>query len=122
MNNFALTYNPFSLTPSAGQIDNHVKINRAIEQYYQPYPGTYLLKSKESVFTLNETIKGFFEHSSYMLIHYDASYANGRLPQEIWDWINFGFVPVAPALPPAPSYDPIIDALRNLGAPPSPPK
>lgn len=100
MNNFILTYNPFSVSPTAGQLLNHVQVNRFISQYYQPYAGTYLLKSDQSLSVVNESVAGLFEGSSYMLVHYAAGLSSGALPKEIWAWINFGSVPVPP--PPSP--------------------
>lgn len=113
MANFSLTFNPFTLFPSSGQILNHVKINRFITQYYQPLPGQYLLKSDQSAYILNDSFKGLFESTAYMLIQFDSRLTSGSLPQEIWNWINFGEVP--PPLPVPSALGGLIDAGRRAG-------
>ncbi|RYG98291.1 MAG: hypothetical protein EON58_07560 [Alphaproteobacteria bacterium] len=102
MNNFVLSYHPFTVNPSAGQVLNHVKINRHIAQYYAPFPGTYLLKSASTAYELNDSLKGFFEVGSYLLIRFESYWASGQLPQDIWNWINSGSIPLPPPVTPSP--------------------
>lgn len=99
MNSFILTYDALAANPTFGQILNHVQVNRNISQYYQPYVGSYLLKSEQSLGVLNESIKGLFDQSPFMLTQYKSDMTMGALPIEIWNWLNLGSVPQVPANP-----------------------
>ncbi len=101
MNNFILTYNPFGPFPGEARLLNHVQINRYIEQYYQPYPGTYIFKSNEGVSKLNDSFRGLFEVTPYMVVMFTPTLAGGVLSNEAWNWINTGWVPPIPPAPPA---------------------
>ena len=101
MNNFILTYNPFGPFPGEARLLNHVQINRYVDQYYQPYLGTYILKSKEIVSTLNNSFRGLFQDTPYMIVMFAPTLAGGALSNEAWNWINTGWVPPIPPLPPA---------------------
>lgn len=115
MNNFILTYSPFLVSPTHGQVLNHVKFNRLVHSSYQPYAGTYLLKSDESAYALNESFRGFFEQTPYILMLYSAAHAGGQLPQEIWNWINYGSVPTSPYSADPAKPDALATALSDLG-------
>ena len=104
VNNFILTYNPFGLFPGEARLLNHVQINRYIHQYYQPYAGTYILKSDESVSTLNDSFHGLFQDTPYLVVMFMPTHAGGALSNEAWSWINTGWVP---PIPPAPSVSPL---------------
>lgn len=116
MFNYLLTYNPYLGTPTENQLLNHVRINRFVSQYYQPYPGTYLLKSEQQAAVINDSFSGFFEGSPYMLVLYSAPYSGGKLPPEIWQWVNTGAVPTANALQPTlfPRGS-LAEAIQNAG-------
>ena len=96
MNNFILSYNPFSATPTEGQLLNHVQVNRFISQYYQPFIGTYILKSDQPIGVLTESLKGLFETSPFMVNVLYPNMSGGSLPTDIWHWINYGFIPAPP--------------------------
>lgn len=116
MNNFILSYNLMGAFPKEGQLLNHVQYNRLITSYYQPFPGTFFLKSHQSAYILNESVKGFFDEWPYTLIQFDARFASGSLPTNVWDWINTGIVPPPPPPPPAkPIPSAIVQALIDAG-------
>lgn len=96
MNNFILSYNPFTLAPSPGQILNHVQVSRNVQQFYQPFAGTYIIKSDLTAFNLSESMKGLFENTPYLLVQFFPHLAGGTMPQDAWNWINHDFVPPAP--------------------------
>ena len=100
MNNFILSYNPISSAPSHGQILNHVQISRYVSSYYHAFPGTYVLKSEQTATFLTESLKGLFELSPFMVTQVWANHMGGTLPQDVWHWINFGYVPAAAAVAP----------------------
>lgn len=111
MNNFILSYNPFAVTPSAGQVLNHVQVSRNVHQYYQPFAGTYIIKSTLSAAALSDSLKGLFENTPYILAQLFPSVAGGTLPQEAWNWLNYGSVPQAPT--PSSTINALIDAAVN---------
>lgn len=118
MNNFILSYNPMAQFPSEGQLITLLRINRHVLQYHQPFVGTYLLKSYDTAYVLNESFKGIFEHVPYMLTQVNSAFASGSLPQDVWNWLNFGTVPPPPpptTLPPQVKSlgSAVLDALRN---------
>lgn len=110
MNNFIFTYNAFLLFPGEARLLNHVKINRYIDQYYQPYPGTFVLRSNENVATINESFRGLFQDTPYMVVMFTPTLAGGALPQEAWNWMNTGWVP---PIPPAPTSNFLSNALAD---------
>lgn len=114
MNNFILTYDPLTAPPSAGQLLNHMRVNRFIAQFHQPYPGTFFVKSYESAYNLTESIKGLFDTSPFTLIQFNSAYAGGSLAPEIWHWMNYGLLPSTPVTGYLSSA---LDALKNT--PPS---
>lgn len=102
MNNYLLSYNTFALNPTENQLLNHVQVNRFIAQYYQPFVGTYIIKSEQPIGTLSESLKGFFNNSPYLLTQLFPNLAGGSLPSDIWHWINHGYIPRPPS-PASPS-------------------
>lgn len=121
MNNYILSYSPFTSFPSEGQLLGLVRINRHVAQFYQPFFGTYLLKSGDSAYVLNESFKDVFENTPYMLTMITSNFASGSLPQEVWNWINFGTVP-QPDVPPPPTATGLLgSAIARAVAPPPPP-
>lgn len=102
MNNYLLSYNPHLASPTAGQVLNHVQVNRFVRAYYHPFSGTYVLKSETGLPELAGSLRGLFEYSSFMLTQLNSSSVDGTLPQGIWHWINFGEMPPPPPPPPPP--------------------
>lgn len=109
MNNFILNYNPFSQFPRSGQLLTLLRINRHVSQFYQPFHGTYLIKSMDVASVVNDSFKGIFESTPYILTQLFSHVAAGSLPPEVWQWINFDTVPAPP------SSIPVLDALRRYG-------
>jgi hypothetical protein len=115
VNNFILSYNSWGAFPKESQLLNHVQYNRLIKSYYQPFLGTFLLKSAESAHSLNESLKGFFDEWPYTLIQFDSRFASGSLPTHVWEWINTGVVPPLPPPPPRPVPSAVVQALIDAG-------
>ncbi|MEO8722314.1 MAG: hypothetical protein ABI395_02155 [Sphingobium sp.] len=109
MNSFILSYNPFSGNPTEGQLLNHVQVNRYISQYYQPFIGTYVVKSEQSATQLTDSMKGLFENSPFMLTQLFPTTVGGTLPQDVWNWISHGYIPRPP--PPPPPVNKLSDLL-----------
>lgn len=93
MNSFIVTYNPYSLYPTANQILNHLDTSKFVNEFYTPYAGTILIKSTYDFATVNKSFLGFFDASMFLVIQFDKSFTNGNLPQEVWTWINFDIIP-----------------------------
>lgn len=92
MNNFILSYNPISCSPSPGQLLNHVQVNRHVAGYYQPFQGTYVIKSELSAAGLTESFKGLFEAEPFVISQVWPHAMGGTLPESIWHWINHGYI------------------------------
>lgn len=130
MNNYILNYNPLGNFPSEGQLLGLVRINRHVIQYYQPFFGTYLLKSNDEAYTLNESFKHIFENTPYMLTLFSSGLTSGSLPQDAWNWINHGILPksLSPAPPPPTTgvgsavTRGLLSGFRESVMPPPPPK
>lgn len=113
MSNYILSYNPLATTPSAGQVLNHIRINKFIDSYHEPFPGTYLLKSVQPPHILNESFKGFFESNSFLLTYTQSNFVSGMMSPEAWQWMNYG---ILPNFPPTTNIGAgVTDALRALG-------
>ena len=112
MNNYVLSYQPYGNGYTEARLLNHVQVNRYIVQYYQPFAGTYLLKSDAVAGVLSDSFRGFFEQAPFVLISFLHWQSNGQLPPEIWQWINEGVVPP----PPPPSPPPLQGLLGSTAA------
>jgi len=110
VNNYLLSYNTLSGRPSEGQLLNHVRISRHVTQYYQPFFGTYIIKSDQPIMVVTEGFKGLFEDAPFMLTQLFAHVSGGSLPPDIWHWINHGYVPA----PPPPTAPPPPNTLGGL--------
>jgi hypothetical protein len=103
MNNYVLSYNPISPNVSHNQLLQFIKDNRKVSQYYQPFLGTYILKSTESLFSLSESFKGLFDGFPFMIVSFAAWASGGQMPPEIWTWIGHGVFPALQGnVPPPP--------------------
>jgi hypothetical protein len=93
MNTYLLTYNPFDPKVSAGQLLAYIRDSRKIVQYYQPWLGTYVIKSYEALASLTEGFGGIFDTSPYFIAVIESTQTGGRLDPIIWQWINTGTLP-----------------------------
>ena len=96
MNTFILSYNPFDGKASGSQIHAYVTDCRKITQYYQPWLGTYVLRSFEEMPSLLTGFNGLFHGTSYILAQVQPLQMNGLLDPSIWNWINTGNLPALP--------------------------
>lgn len=113
MNNFMLTFSPYLDKPSHGQLLNHVQTSRFVAQYYQPYAGTFLLKSFNDAQEVANSIHGLFDGAAYMLVQVNSDLVGGNLSHDAWNWLNYG---VLPTVPPAPPVEKPVGLGRGLGA------
>jgi hypothetical protein len=93
VNSFILTYNVFNVHPTLGQIQNHLTVNKYVDEYYSPFAGTFLIKSGQDFKVLSGSLKGFFEASTYILSQIHPPHTEGVLAPEVWTWLNFGLLP-----------------------------
>lgn len=102
MKDFILSYNPFEPALSATQVATWVKDCRHIAQWYQPFTGTWVLKSEQHLWTLTDSFRGFFPGIPFLLT--ESGMIGGSQDTKIWEWINTSKLPVlpAPALVPPP--------------------
>ena len=112
MNNFVLCYNCVSPNHSEGKLLNYVQYNRLIEQYYQPFIGTYFIKGTGTTVTLGQSFRGFFEEIPFFLVNFNSWHAAGAMPPEIWTWLNHGQVP-----PPPPTTPPTLGSGLDIWKP-----
>ncbi|WP_132833397.1 hypothetical protein [Sphingomonas sp. PP-CC-3G-468] len=121
MNSFILSYSPFQTTPTEGMLLTIVRINRHVSQFYQPFLGTYILKSEDTANVVNESFRGVFEQTPYMITLITNQWATGSLPQEVWNWLNHGVMPTITTPPPLGGMNmtgtrSALDALRDYGS------
>lgn len=93
MNTYTLSYNPFETKFSATLLLNFIRENRKVLQYYQPFMGTYIIKSDETLLTLVESFGGQFDGAPFLLSYTSPSLVGGAQEPVIWQWINSGALP-----------------------------
>lgn len=93
MNTYTLSYNPFETKLSATQLLTFIRESRKIFQYYQPFMGTYILKSDEPLLTLVESFRGQFDGAPFILSYTVPSMVGGAQETVIWQWLNSGTLP-----------------------------
>jgi hypothetical protein len=98
MNTYILSYSPLDEKVSAYQLLAFIRDNRKIAQYYQPWMGTYIIKSQEDLVSLLSSFNLLFHGSSYILSRIFTTQMGGMLTPEIWNWINTDTVPAVPPL------------------------
>ena len=101
MNSYVLSYNPVETNISHVQLSTFVKENRKITQWFQPFIGTYILKSQELPVSLTESFRGLFDGAPFIISLINPYGVGGAQEQYVWDWFNTGIIPsLLP--PPAP--------------------
>lgn len=113
MNNYILSYSPFLDNPSEGQLLNHVQVNKFISAYYQPFIGTYVLKSQHHISIVADSLRGLFGSAPHTVSQVFSNAIGGTLPNEVWHWLNHDIIPT-PDVPPS---QPAIDAWTKAMAP-----
>jgi hypothetical protein len=84
--NYVLSFNSFSSSPTADQLQIFISQNRDIESWYLAFPGTYILKSDKVTTELWEQFQKIFSGTPFLLTY--AHLATGALPTEVWQWFN----------------------------------
>jgi hypothetical protein len=85
---YLLSYDPLGKSLNNTQLLAFIRDNRKVAQWYSPYLGTYLLKSGEPLFSLQETLSGIFDEDLFVIAPINAGWIGGRLPLNMWPWIN----------------------------------
>ena len=96
MNVYLLSFNPFATNFSYTQLLSYIKDNRKVYQFYSPYAGTYVLKSKDDTASLQDSFKGFFEGSHFIITKLQVFETGGFLNPEAWNWMAAGQNPFLP--------------------------
>ncbi|MBB3032977.1 hypothetical protein [Alteriqipengyuania lutimaris] len=96
MNVYLLSFNPFATNFSYNQLLSYIKDNRKVYQFYSPYAGTYILKSTDDTASLQDSFKGFFEGSHFIITKLHVFETGGFLNQEAWNWMAAGQNPFLP--------------------------
>lgn len=115
MNNFVLNYGYFSFGHDENKLLNFIRYNRLVSQYFQPFVGTFFLKSEAMPQALTESFRGHFGKDCFFLVDFPSWRASGALPPEIWQWLNHGQVPPPPSAPPPPPA--FTNILQSFNAP-----
>lgn len=87
---FTLSYDPISPSPSGPQLQAFIKEHRLIEEWYQPFLGTYIFKSSQSAATLKASFDPMFASTAYLISIAQPAQMTGALPPSIWAWISRG--------------------------------
>jgi hypothetical protein len=93
MQNFILSVDPSSISPNLAQVHAFIKTNRNVEQWFMPYQGLYILKSSMDIQPFILSFDEFLSGAFYVITPIKGAETGGRLPLEIWNWINFDVAP-----------------------------
>ncbi|MEA2999366.1 MAG: hypothetical protein QOH04_939 [Sphingomonadales bacterium] len=93
MNTYILSFDPHQPEFTAAQLHAFIKQNRDIAQFYNPFPGTYILKSELFQRDLNAGFVSFFNGKMFVLAPVTPFEVGGAFPQAVWDWFNTGDLP-----------------------------
>lgn len=92
-NLFLLSYNPYDPKVSPNQVLASVRDNKYTFQYYQPYVGTYIIKSVFDLMSLSNSYKDHFDGTTFFIAQIYPGLSGGAMSPEIWNWINTGQLP-----------------------------
>lgn len=93
METFVLAYDVFAGNFTITQLFSFIRDNKHVHQHYTPFAGCYVLKSAAGAAILEDTFRGFFENSQFIIAKIDATQTGGMLPQNVWPWVYSGNVP-----------------------------
>lgn len=96
MNTYLLSYNPVDFTINGNRLLAYVRDNRNVQQYFQPWMGTYIIKSHADLQVISAGFVDFFDESQFVIAQVFTSHLNGLLDQPMWGWINYNVMPVLP--------------------------
>ncbi len=88
MNTYILSYNPFEMKISHGQLAIFIKDSKKIFQYYLPFTGTYVIKSVETLQSLAESFREVFEGAPFIVTMAYPTAMGGAQSELVWTWIN----------------------------------
>lgn len=88
MNTYILSYNPYEVRISSGQLAIFIKDSKKIFQYYLPFTGTYVIKSYENLQSLAESFREAFSGAPFILTQAYPTNMGGAQSEIVWAWIN----------------------------------
>lgn len=88
MNTYILSYNPFEMKVSHGQLAIFIKDSKKIFQFYSPFTGTYVIKSLDSLQSLAASFREVFEGAPFILTLANPAAMGGAQSQLVWNWVN----------------------------------
>lgn len=108
MQNYILSFDPLNSRVTMQQLAVFIRVSREIHGWHTPFVGTYMLKSNESLFALQQSFNELFETESFIITMADPGRVTGFLPVSIWEWFNSG-------------VNALLNAVTQYTSPPPPP-
>lgn len=84
---FQLNYDIFGTNLTVTQIQGFMNESRRIVSWYQPFAGTFLIKSNESQALIRDGFSSIFGDAKFILSLVDVRNATGALDSTVWHWI-----------------------------------
>jgi hypothetical protein len=97
MRTFVLSYNPFDPKITANQIQEIVRANRYVHQWYFPFLGTCIFKSDQTVRTLAPSFRAMLNGAPFLLSETFPNLTGGAQDNHVWDWLNSNQLPTLPS-------------------------
>lgn len=83
---YLLVFDPYKTNASG--LHDIIKNNTYIANWWHYLGSAYLIKSRYTLFTIQNDIITKWPNQHFLLIEVNAHNAGGWLPQAAWDWIN----------------------------------
>lgn len=100
---FLLNFDSARMVDLLPQLYAFVQSNALTYQFYSPFYGMIFIKSACQITDLIESYNAFFAGQPFMIAEVDPVKTGGRLPQDVWDWLNNPAPPPLPYIPLGPA-------------------
>jgi hypothetical protein len=94
---FSLSHDPFDPKISPIQVQEIVRNNRYIVNWYFPFAGTCIFKSEFDIHVLAPSFRAMLNGAPFLLSEVAPHNMGGAQDQSIWNWINSGQLPSLPS-------------------------
>ena len=93
MNQFTLSFNPFSAKIMHSQVMAFITHNRFNQTWYSPFTGTIIFKTHLDLQSVTNSLRALFAGEAFIVSQTYPISTGGAQDAHIWNWMASGAVP-----------------------------
>ena len=97
MNQYTLSFNPFSVKITQSQVMTFITHNRFNSSWYSPFFGTVIFKTHLDLLSVTNSLRGIFSGEPFIVSQTFPVSTGGAQDSTIWNWMATGALPSLPA-------------------------